>query len=328
MGNRFASAAVATASLLWCGAARAEPPSATQRAEQLFDAGKESMEAGDFADACPQLAQSEALDPQPGTLLNLATCYEGLGRTASAWLTWLRAADAAAAKGQSEREAFARYSAHQLEPRLLRVTLRVAEQPAPEHVVLTLDGATLARGEHDPATVSRPMDPGEHELGASGEGLRPWSSRFVVDEQHTFFAVPVLEPIHAAAVATATTPDRRAPVLVPLAWTVGGLGVAALGVGAAFGVAAIVNENTATAGGDCKPNNACNAAGTSARNRSRQDAQLADVTFAVGGGALVTAVALWLVARESPAHPSPRARVVVQPSVARGAWSLSVDGAW
>jgi hypothetical protein len=288
------------------------------------------MEAEDYNAACPQFAESEALDPQPGTLLNLAACYEGMGRTASAWSTWLQGAEAAAAKGETEREAFARYRASQLEPGLLRVTVTVADQPARERIGVTLDGAALPR---DAWGVARPTDPGEHEIAAAGGGLQPWALRFAVDAQHasSTLVVPVLEPVAAPGIATGSV-DRartaRSSVLTPVAWTLGGLGLAAVGLGAAFGVSAIVQENNSNDGGDCKPNNACNAAGTSARNTARSDAQVADVSYAVGGGAIAAAVVLWLVSRSAPDRSAPLAGVVVAPSVARDAWSVEVDGTW
>jgi hypothetical protein len=329
MKSCLAPALLAAASLLVSPVLHAEPPSDQRRAESLFRAGKASMEAEDFHAACPQLAESEALDPQPGTLLNLATCYEGLGRTASAWSTWLQAADAAAAKGESEREAFARYRASQLEPRLLRVTVTVADQPARERIGVTLDGAALAR---DALGVARPTDPGEHELRAAGGGLEPWALRFAVDEHHALstVVVPVLEPI--AEPARATDPvdrahTRRTSVLTPVAWTLGGLGLAAVGLGTAFGVSAIVQENRSNDGGDCKPNNACNPAGASARNTARNDAQLADISYAIGGGAIAAAVALWLVSRSAPDR-SAAAGVIVEPAIARDAWSVEVEGKW
>jgi hypothetical protein len=66
------------------------------------------MNEGNFAEACPKLSKSQALDPQVGTMLNLALCYQSLGETASACGWWRDAAAAAAGKSQHEREQFAR----------------------------------------------------------------------------------------------------------------------------------------------------------------------------------------------------------------------------
>src|SRR5271156_1769624 len=107
---RSTSAIVRGASLLACagvplasGAARAQAPappaSATDKvaAEALFEEGRRLVAAGSFADACPKFADSERLDPSGGALLNLASCYEKLGRSATAWVTYREAASAASA---------------------------------------------------------------------------------------------------------------------------------------------------------------------------------------------------------------------------------------
>jgi Flp pilus assembly protein TadD len=85
--------------------------SATDKAavRALFDEGKRLMDAGQFAQACPKFADSEKLDPDVGTLLDLGVCYEKNGQTASAWATYKEAASAAANAGEAAREKYARH---------------------------------------------------------------------------------------------------------------------------------------------------------------------------------------------------------------------------
>ncbi|HZU83694.1 MAG TPA: hypothetical protein VE987_12290, partial [Polyangiaceae bacterium] len=76
-------------------------------AETLFNEGKRRMAAGDFAGACPKLAESYRLDAGSGTLTALAVCHEGLGRTASAWTEFIEVVSEAKQAGRPDREKFA-----------------------------------------------------------------------------------------------------------------------------------------------------------------------------------------------------------------------------
>ena len=61
---------------LTCAAARADDASDASRAALLFAEGRRLMAAGDYAAACPKLADSLALDQQADAALDLSTCYE------------------------------------------------------------------------------------------------------------------------------------------------------------------------------------------------------------------------------------------------------------
>ena len=54
-------------------------------AEALFTEGRALATSGKCAEAIPKFQASQKLDPGVGTLLNLAECYEQVGKTASAW---------------------------------------------------------------------------------------------------------------------------------------------------------------------------------------------------------------------------------------------------
>ena len=57
-------------------------------AEAMFESGVELMRQNSFKEACPKLEMSQRIEPTVGTLLYLGECYERLGRTASAWVTF------------------------------------------------------------------------------------------------------------------------------------------------------------------------------------------------------------------------------------------------
>src|ERR1700733_5702276 len=84
--------------------ARAQTPNPSGKivAEALFEEGRKLVADGNFADACPKFADSQRLDPSPATLLNLASCYEKQGRSASAWVTYREAASAANAASRPD----------------------------------------------------------------------------------------------------------------------------------------------------------------------------------------------------------------------------------
>src|SRR5580704_11253708 len=107
-------ALIVTSSLLARPALAQDADKAT--AQALFDTARRDMDAGRFAAACPEFASSYKLDPGPGTLLNLAVCYEKNGQTASAWATFLDAATEAGRAGETPRVQMAREHAQALEP--------------------------------------------------------------------------------------------------------------------------------------------------------------------------------------------------------------------
>ena len=53
-------------------------------AEVLFEDGVRLMKAGQFDEACPKIAESQRLEPRPGTLFTLAECLANDGKIATA----------------------------------------------------------------------------------------------------------------------------------------------------------------------------------------------------------------------------------------------------
>jgi hypothetical protein len=323
--------AIALTTSTWCCSAGAQgPDDFRSKAAALFDEARKLMAQEAYSEACPRLAESQKLDPQVGTTLNLALCYESLGKIASACSTWRDAAAGAAEKLESDRESWAREHVQQVCPRVPMVTIDVAEQPGREDLALTLDDAPVSH-----AQWGKPMaiDPGAYELRATGKGLESWSSKFIVDERPVpTLLVPALAPLAVAPASVAPAPSpgdggskaTRAAPSKAAALATGVAGLTAIGVSAAFGVAAIINDQASTHARSCVADN-CNTDGARDRLRAMHDADLSDATLAVGAGTLVVSAALWLFAPHAYEHPT---GLVVKPTVARGAWSLALGGAW
>jgi hypothetical protein len=304
-----------------------EPADRTATAAGLFDEAKALMDRGNYADACPKLAESQAIDPQVGTMMNLALCYESVGKVASACQVWREAADAAARKMRPDRAELARQHGDSTCPRAPQVTVQIADQPQRDALSVTIDGAPLAREQWGlPAVV----DAGDHEMRATGEGLQPWSSRFrVEDQQAAAVLVPILAPAASPqasvpAIVASTGQQQQSRVIGAGVWVAAGIGAAALAASGAFGVVALSRLDESNEGRNCVQNN-CNSIGASDRVVASRYATASDVSLAVGVGAIATSVVLWAIA---PRAGRPTSGGYVQPAVSQNQWSLAAGGTW
>ena len=137
--------------------------------------------------------------------MNLAACYEKLGRTASAWQAYADAADLARDKGQAARAKTARDKAGRLAPRLVRLEIRLAPDVEARGLEITRNGAPV-----DPALLGHavPVDPGSYAIVATRQGAEPWSTS-VSAIQPGQITVEVTGPV-ATSDSTAT-PDAPRP---------------------------------------------------------------------------------------------------------------------
>jgi tetratricopeptide (TPR) repeat protein len=145
------SAALTLALALPLGVAR--PCKADSRGDQLaaqalFERAKKLMAEGHAAEACPKFEESQRLDPGSGTLINLARCYEQMGRLASAWNGYLEAASAAKASGNGQREKEARKRADAIRPRIANLVINVApEAQATAGLEVSRDGEPIGKAQ-------------------------------------------------------------------------------------------------------------------------------------------------------------------------------------
>lgn len=283
-------------------------------AEALFEQGKTLVEAGRFREACPLLAESLAKDPGLGTMLWLADCYENNGQTASAWGQFKDAA-AKASLTKDPREKVARERVASLERQLARLEVLAPNAGAAGEVEIRRDGVIVSRAE---LGVPIPLDPGTHTVLASSLGKKSWMTtiRIAPRPGTTAVIIPALEPNDAGAIARPGAGATAGHGQRVTALVVGGVGLAALGVGAGFSFAAKTAYDESNANGRCVANQ-CDAAGLDLRDEASSKALVATVAMGTGAAALVGGALLYFTARRSDA-------VAVTPSVSRHGGSLAV----
>jgi hypothetical protein len=272
-------------------------------AEALFDEARRLMADKHFAEACPKLEASQRLDPGVGTMLNLADCYEKSGKTASAWAQFRDTISAARKAGSLDREEIARTRARELEPKLSYLTIVTWQG---QEVLVLRDGNTV-----DSAMLGTPIpvDPGTHEITASAEGKRRWTTTVDVPASPgtTKVAVPILpdesggdgaaaQPALGGEGSTTAASDgaNDGSTQRILAGVVGGVGVVGVVVGSVFGLKASSDWDDAKS--DCNPYPKCGPEGAQLGEDASDAATISTVAFVVGGAAIAGGVILWLTA--------------------------------
>lgn len=330
--------------------AHAEPTSSDKAmATQLYDDADKQMSKGDFASACPKYGESQRLDPQLGTLLHLADCYERAGMTASAWASFKEAIEVASRKnaaGQNEpREKTARARAAALETKLSRLAVTVAS-PDTLGLEVQQDGQGIGRALWGSAF---PVDPGTHVIAAKAPGRKGWTKTVQVatNGAKVDIAVPALDPETApsasAAPASAATsgPIDSSPKPAAddgatsggsqraIGFAVGGVGVVGLVVGTVF----VLKRSSALSEreGLC-PNDVCADQAeanhlSDLTDRARSSATMSAVGFIAGGVALVTGGVLVLTAPSS-SEPTKTATLRLEPWAGTSSLGAVVAGRW
>jgi serine/threonine-protein kinase len=301
-------------------------------AQVLFEQGRELVERGHYAEACPKFAESLRLDRGIGTMLWLADCYESNGQTASAWASFKEAA-AAAALAHDGREKVARDRVTKLEPKLMTVAILVPPEAAVRGLEVRRDGVILGPAEWG---IGVPVDPGIHAIGASAPQRKPWTTSVELPATPGLVSVtiPVLEPapqVAPDAREPASAPQVVAPLTTTSMWStqriagavVAGAGVLSLGVGLYFGLAAKSTYDASNAAGHCVSNQ-CDPSGMQDRSSAHSQATVSTVLVGVGLAAVAGGAVLYFTApRESGI-----AGVAVSPMVTRGGGGLVLLRRW
>jgi hypothetical protein len=296
-------------------------------AEQLYERGLKDMLAGRYKSGCPALEKSYEMDPLPGALFTLASCYERWGKTHSAvkrydeYVALATKLPAADAQKQTERVKRAITSLDSLRPRVPTLLMKLSEPDAQ----VTLDGRPVAG-----LGAAIEVDPGRHVVVVSAGPrkrdyvveLRDGDRRELDLELPSGPTIPSAEPSPAPA-PDASTDDGSGLRIAGV--VVGGLGLAAVIAGAVTG--GLVFAKKSTVEENCE-DAVCNAAGLEAADEAETLGMVSNVTLPVGGAALVAGVLMFFLApdgsSESEAARAP-VRIVSLPGTTP---ALGIEGTW
>jgi hypothetical protein len=261
----------------------AEPATA---ADALFREGRSAMEREDWARAVQVLAESQRLEPAPGTLLNLAIAEQKLGSLSAAWEHSRTVIDQL--PPSDDRRRIARELFTSLDRRLPRLTLR-SLSPLPKTARVRLDDVELG-----PATlgVPLPVDPGPHKIVLVIPGRAPRVLTATLRESEE--AEKLLEP--GEPMAAGPAPDDKSAPASSFPWTT--TGWLTVGVGAACLVASGVTgylaiDRNATVEDHCQ-GPYCDSAGAQAASEGKTFATASTAT-AISGLALAATGTLMLL---------------------------------
>lgn len=138
----------------------ATAPAAADKADALFQKGKQQLAKKKYADACATFEKVDGLDPGIGAKLNVARCYEEWGKLGRAY-RWYSDAEKMASEGGDKRAAKIKELMEALDADVPRLTLKASSGADLVAAAITLDGEKVAA-----AALGREarVDPGPHEI--------------------------------------------------------------------------------------------------------------------------------------------------------------------
>lgn len=320
--RHFCWLALALSGALVADVARAQKVESSA-SQALFEEARQLMLDDRLGEACPKFAESLHLEPALGTLLNLALCHEKQGKSATAYLEYTDAVAQAAREGESDRQNLAQQRLSALEPRVIRLSVRLAFAP-PKELWVKLDGTRL---EAAALSVALPVDPGTHAIEYGAPGKRPRVVSISVNELdlRPELSLGELEALRTSAPVAATRlapnpprgsgSDKRS---IATGVLLGG-GAAAL----AFGIFAGAEAGLEWAKRDDHCKNGCTQEAKTFGDNARQFARLSNISFAVGLAAAGAGIYLFATRPRDAAEPTMKVTATALPGQA--ALSLSGD---
>lgn len=315
------------------------------RAEALFREGRALLDAKRFDEACPKLAEAQKQEPGAGTLLALALCHEGQGKTATAWSELNQAAVIGKGVGRNDLAAAAQKRAQLMEPQLAKLVVRMPRTEDVEYDVKCDGDPVEAKALGTPL----PVDPGEHRIDVSAKGKvsRSYAVRLsgagvveiVVDRLDDAPRAALVAPKSASPRVQALTTEPPAPAEDNRGRTqrvlgvgVIGLGLVGIGTGAYFAGRAISlrsDGRKACTSSPCPPET------NDANDRAKSAFNMSVTSIAAGTGAIALGTIIYLLAPSSPSSsgttatgPTIRRTARITPEVSPTEVSMGVSGAF
>jgi hypothetical protein len=310
-----------TVAVAFCGSAgRTWAQSASDKAvaEQLFQEARELMAQAHYEEAIPKLQASLDLARGSGTLGSLAVCYEQLGKLASAWVHYKEASVHADREGNPNRAKAARAQAAALEPRLPRLTIRVASSDAVPGLTIARDGNVLT-----PAMlgIAVYVDPGKHEVTSTAPGYQPFSNTVTMAEaEMRTVEIPMLSPLPEpvpgdkpnipsssgqpglglSAAADQSDGEDPGRTRRKVALITGGAGAVVLTVGVVVGATVFSAWNDPFDSNECDRDTlVCTPDGQEQTESARSRASLSNFLVGIGVAAAATGAVLYFTAPKS-----------------------------
>jgi len=318
-------------------------------AGRLFDRGLKDMLAQDYDRGCELIAQSQQLDPRPGTLFTLAECYRKAGKLASAvqrydeYLALYETLPPKQKRAHKERQEIVIKDRGSLLPVVPRVLLVLPEN-APKGTVVMKDGVVL---EHEALKQPLLVDPGAHVIVTQAPGGTAIQQRATIQRGEE----RRIDLMVGAAAANSEGPPQTpppAPSSGPESdgedgpqpegridsgvaadtgssqrtwgWVLGGLGAAGVAVGAVTGAVAwsqarVIESHCRDGADSCDPGTDDDA--DRAKDQAKKFGAISTIGFGVGLPLLATGVVLLLTA-PSKARPQAALVPVIAPTSRQG----------